>query len=360
MPRTLDVNYEGKPAYTICIERDFTRLGDGLETLGTEGRKALLVTDENVAPLYLEELSACLAAHFALVENLILPAGEESKNTRSVERIYEKAVESDFDRRDFFLALGGGVVGDMVGFAAATYMRGIRFLQLPTTLLAQVDSSIGGKTGVDFREYKNMVGAFHMPSLVYSSVSALSTLDPRQFASGMGEVIKHALIRRPAYFDYLLAHTEALKRRDPDVLEETVYQSNQIKREIVEQDPREQGERQLLNFGHTLGHAIESCSGFAYTHGQCVAYGCLAALSMAPALSETEHSGLLRLFSTVGLSTRLSPMDIAAVLRAAKKDKKMDGGQLRFILLRRLGEAYIERAVPEEAMARALRALMED
>lgn len=360
MPRRLDVNYEGNSAYTIYIERDFTRLGDRLGELGTEGRKALLVTDENVAPLYLEELLARLAAHFALVEYLILPAGEEYKNTRSVERIYEKAVEAGFDRRDFFLALGGGVVGDMTGFAAASYMRGVRFLQFPTTLLAQVDSSIGGKTGVDFREYKNMVGAFHMPSLVYSAVATLSTLDRRQFASGMGEVIKHALIRSHTYFDYLLAHIEALTRREGEVLEETVYRSNQIKREIVERDPREQGERQLLNFGHTLGHAIESCSGFSCTHGQCVAYGCLASLSIAPALSEKELSELYRLFSGVGLSTRLVPMDIASILRAAKKDKKMDGGQVRFILLRRLGEAYIERAVPAEKLERALRALMED
>lgn len=199
------------------------------------------MTDAHVAPLYLEEVRAALRPCFCELHELVLVPGEEHKNTDSIAEIYAAAVEASFDRNDVFVALGGGVVGDMTGFAAATYMRGIRFIQIPTTLLSQVDSSIGGKTGVDFRAYKNMVGAFHMPSLVYSNVATLRSLDAIQYASGMGEVIKHALIRSRDYFEYLKAHQAELKLRDRTVLMETVYQSNLIKRAVVEVDPTEKG-----------------------------------------------------------------------------------------------------------------------
>lgn len=355
MSRILDVNYENAFSYHIYLEEDFGKLKDAVSELDTSCRRALIVTDTNIAPLYLEEVKNILASCFLFVDEVILTPGEKFKNTDSISEIYEKAVLDDFDRNDFFVALGGGVVGDMTGFAAATYMRGIRFIQIPTTLLAQVDSSIGGKTGVDFRAYKNMVGAFHMPALVYSNVKTLKTLDDIQYASGMGEVIKHALIKNRDYFTYLSEHIDELKNRDIEVLLQTVYESNLIKKAVVEVDPKEKGERQLLNFGHTLGHAIEKCSEFSYSHGQCVALGCLAAMYISGTCGEGETESVHALMKAVGLDTVLKTMNLEEVVSATSKDKKMDKGQVRFILLHSLGNAYIDKDVSREQMMEALR-----
>ena len=358
--RRLELCCGGKKSYEIWIEKDLSALREALRPLSPEGRKAVIVTDENVAPLYLSELLSLLRERFLALDSLVLPAGEENKTLSAVSRIYERAVEDGIERGDFFLALGGGVVGDITGFAAATYLRGIRFLQIPTTLLAQVDSEIGGKTGVDFRGYKNMVGAFHMPSLVYSPMSVLRSLDERQYASGLGEVMKHALIRDRDYYDFLIREREGILLRDEEILAETVYRSDRIKKEIVEEDPREEGIRRLLNFGHTLGHAIESCSDFQYSHGQCVAFGSLLAERISAALSPEEERELMDWMEAVGLSVKLRRMDIGEILSSVKKDKKMDGGRIRFILLRRIGEAYIEIGLSEERMREALLSLMEE
>lgn len=358
--RRLELCCGGKKSYEIWIEKDLSALREALRPLSPEGRKAVIVTDENVAPLYLSELLSLLRERFLALDSLVLPAGEENKTLSAVSRIYERAVENGIERGDFFLALGGGVVGDITGFAAATYLRGIRFLQIPTTLLAQVDSAIGGKTGVDFQGYKNMVGAFHMPSLVYSPMSVLRSLDERQYASGLGEVMKHALIRDRDYYDFLIREREGILFRDEEILAETVYRSDRIKKEIVEEDPREEGIRRLLNFGHTLGHAIESCSDFQYSHGQCVAFGSLLAERISAVLSPEEERELMDWMEAVGLSVKLRRMDIGEILSSVKKDKKMDGGRIRFILLRRIGEAYIENGLSEERMREALLSLMEE
>lgn len=358
--RRLELCCGGKKSYEIWIEKDLSALREALRPLSPEGRKAVIVTDENVAPLYLSELLSLLRERFLALDSLVLPAGEENKTLSAVSRIYERAVEDGIERGDFFLALGGGVVGDITGFAAATYLRGIRFLQIPTTLLAQVDSAIGGKTGVDFQGYKNMVGAFHMPSLVYSPMSVLRSLDERQYASGLGEVMKHALIRDRDYYDFLIREREGILLRDEEILAEAVYRSDRIKKEIVEEDPREEGIRRLLNFGHTLGHAIESCSDFQYSHGQCVAFGSLLAERISAALSPEEERELMDWMEAVGLSVKLRRMDIGEILSSVKKDKKMDGGRIRFILLRRIGEAYIENGLSEERMREALLSLMEE
>ncbi len=356
MSHKLEVTYNGAFSYNIYIERDFSKLAETVSGLGTEGRRALIVTDDNVAPLYLDAVKNELSRCFGTLDSLTLKAGEQYKNTDSIAEIYEQTIRDNFDRNDFLIALGGGVIGDMTGFAAATYMRGIRFIQIPTTLLSQVDSSIGGKTGVDFRQYKNMVGAFHMPSLVYSNISVLHSLDKVQYASGMGEVIKHGMIRDRAYYDYLLSQQTALQQRDPDVLEETVYRSNLIKRAVVEEDPKEKGVRQLLNFGHTLGHAIEKCSQFALSHGQCVALGALAAMHISTTVSDAEYRECCALMESVGLDTSLSlPLDPEEILLATRKDKKMDHGQVRFILLHALGDAFIDRGVTDAQMREGLR-----
>ena len=289
--------------------------------------------------------------------NFVFPAGEEHKNLDTVQKLYETLILEQFDRKDVLVALGGGVVGDLCGFAAATYLRGVSFIQIPTTLLSQVDSSIGGKTGVDFLSYKNMVGAFHMPRMVYSNMAVLRTLPPEQYSSGMGEVVKHGLIQNADYYQWLHYCSREIMERRLQTCEEMILSSDLIKQKVVEEDPGEQGVRALLNFGHTLGHAIEKEMNFSLLHGHCVALGCLAAAYISHlrgkiSMDEVELLGeLLEQFELPRTVTGISP---EAVIRATKNDKKMDGGTVKFILLERVGDAYVDRTVTEEEMRRGL------
>ena len=269
------------------------------------------------------------------------------------------AVDSYLSR----LALGGGVVGDLCGFTAATYLRGIRFIQVPTTLLSQVDSSIGGKTGVDFDAYKNMVGAFHMPQLVYTAATSLLTLTEEQFACGMGEVIKHGLIMDADYYEWLQAHRKEILARDLSVCEQMILVSCRVKRDVVEQDPTEQGIRGILNFGHTLGHAIEKLMHFQLLHGQCVALGCVAAAGLSAKRGEITMEEALHIrevFADFGLPTAIADFGLSReeIIAATKNDKKMDSGRIKFILLHRVGEAFIDRTVTDEEMNTCLDWLM--
>ena len=250
-------------------------------------------------------------------------------------------------------------MGDMCGFASATYLRGMRFIQVPTTLLAQVDSSIGGKTGVDFHSYKNLVGAFHMPSLVYSAMHTLKTLPLLQYASGMGEVIKHALIHNPQYLPFLLEHKKELAERDIETLLETIYQSNRIKKYFVEKDPFEERDRMFLNFGHSFGHAIERVADFHYSHGQCVAFGSLMALSLSKGIAEKDILSVEDLMRAVSLETRCKHLDQEAIFSAMKKDKKQNKDHLQFVLLHQLCAPYIENGLDKEEMELALNRFME-
>ena len=255
--KRLEVTAEGKKVYDIVIENNFNQLVKELSVFGIKERKLCIVTERQVASYYLEEVCSLLEKECAKLEVYIFQEGEESKNLSTVDSLYHFLITHEFDRKDMLLALGGGVTGDLTGFAAATYLRGIDFVQIPTSLLAQVDSSIGGKTGVDYHAYKNMVGAFHMPKLVYTNLTTLLTLPEEQFSSGMGEVIKHGLIKDASYYQWLKDNQKSILKRDLSVCEDMVFRSNDIKKQVVQNDPTEQGERALLNFGHTLGHAIE-------------------------------------------------------------------------------------------------------
>ena len=248
-------------------------------------------------------------------------------------------------------------MGDLCGYAAATYLRGISFVQIPTTLLSQVDSSIGGKTGVDFDAYKNMVGAFHMPKLVYTNISALNTLNEEQFSSGMGEIIKHGLIKDKAYYQWLVDHNAQIRNREVPVLKEMVRVSNIIKRDIVEEDPLEQADRALLNFGHTLGHAIEKLSDFRLLHGHCVGLGCIAAMAVSvnrKKLKQEELSKLIESMKQFGLPVTVSGLSSKDVIYTTKNDKKMDAKAVRFVLLEEIGKAYVDKSVTEKEMAAGL------
>ncbi len=265
MERRMTVHQDGNPIYDIVMSDSFGSLATEVAKLAVEGRRICIVTDSTVAGLYLEEVRKRLAGCCKEVVTFVFPAGEENKNLKTVQALYETLILNHLDRKDLLVALGGGVVGDLCGYAAATYLRGVSFIQIPTTLLSQVDSSIGGKTGVDFDAYKNMVGAFHMPRLVYTNVKTLTTLSKEQFSSGMGEIIKHGLIKDAAYYQWLKDNREKIMARDLEACADMIERSDEIKREVVEKDPTEQGDRALLNFGHTLGHAIEK---FVLSNGQ--------------------------------------------------------------------------------------------
>lgn len=357
----LTVHLDGDPIYDIVLSESFDGLEAEIRKLGCENKKLCIVTDSNVAPLYLKEVEEIAASCCRKVTSYVFPAGEENKNLNTVRGVYEHLILNKYDRKDCLIALGGGVVGDLCGFTAATYLRGIDFIQIPTTLLSQVDSSIGGKTGVDFDSYKNMVGAFHMPKLVYENVSVLKTLPEIQYSAGMGEVIKHGLIRDKEYFEWLLANMDAIMAQDPATCKTMIKGSNLIKREVVEIDPTEQNERATLNFGHTLGHAVEKLMGFSLLHGHCVALGALAAMSLCcdrGLVSKEDTARYHTAMKRCGMPDHVTGLDVDAVIAATKNDKKMEAGVIKFILLDGVGHAFIDKTVTEEEMKNALSMIM--
>ena len=357
MEKRITVSRDGEPYYDIVFEKDFSRLAQELRTLGYEGRKLCIVTDSQVGPLYGGQVKEELEKEGMQTELYTFPAGEENKNLDTVRSLYTFLIEKHFDRKDCLIALGGGVTGDLTGFAAATYLRGIDFVQIPTTLLAQVDSSIGGKTGVDFDGYKNMVGAFHMPRLVYMNLSTLATLEARQFYSGFAEAMKSALIADARYYEWLIANMYEICDREPDTLAELVRRSCEIKRKIVENDPEEKGERALLNLGHTIGHAIERAKDFSLTHGECVALGCVAAAFISwkkELLPMEEYYEIRDMFVPFNLPISVDELDPQHILSLTKSDKKMENGQIRFILLQKIGKAVIDRSVTDEQILAAV------
>ncbi len=357
MSKILTVNYNESPCYDIIIEKDFSKLAEAFSKLSVTGKKLCIVTDTNAGPIYAEEVKACLEETGNDVYIYTIPAGEEFKTLDTVADVYEYLILNKFDRTDMLVALGGGVVGDLTGYTAATYLRGIKFIQIPTTLLSQVDSSIGGKTGVDFRAYKNMVGAFHMPKLVYTNISTLKTLSTRLFNSGLGEIIKHGLIKDIDYYNWLIDNVEKIKLLDEDALEEMIFISDTIKKNVVEKDPTEKGDRALLNFGHTLGHAIEKLMNFELYHGECVVLGMIAALQLSvnkKLISQSEYEAAYKLFEKFSFPLTVKGITKEDVLSISKNDKKMVSGKIKFILLKSIGNAYIDMEITDDEMLDSL------
>lgn len=347
------VTKDKKPCYEIVFEDSFTNLAQELSAFGIENRKICIVTDTNVAPLYADAVKKELIGK--CVECLIysFSAGEESKNLDTVQDLYAFLIENHFSRKDLLLALGGGVVGDLTGFTAATFLRGIDFVQIPTTLLSQVDSSIGGKTGVDFSQYKNMVGAFYMPKLVYMNLNTLSTLSERQFYAGMAEVLKSALIKDGLFYEWLINSLYEIYEKDAQTIKLLVYNCCNIKRLVVEKDPTEQGDRALLNFGHTIGHAIEKAMNFKLLHGECVALGMVAASFIAyqrQMLTFDEYYEIRDMMVPFNLPITIEDIDPEEIVKLTKSDKKMENGKVKFILLKKIGKAVIDKTVTDEEL----------
>ena len=357
MAQRLPILYNKKPCYDIVFSQSFEELKLELQELELKERKVCIITESTVDGIYGTELEQLVSEVCKKAVRFVFPAGESSKSLDTVKQAYVFLIENGFDRKDVLLALGGGVVGDLTGYVAATYLRGIDFIQVPTTLLAQCDSSIGGKTGVDFDGYKNMVGAFKMPRLVYMNLSVLKTLEERQFFSGFAEVMKYGLIKDALFYEWLIENMYEICERDLNVLEEMVMRSCSIKKLVVEKDPTEQGDRALLNLGHTIGHAIEKYKKFELHHGECVALGTVAAAYISwkkELLSMDEYYEIRDMFVPFYLPISVDGLDPAEILKLTKSDKKMEAGTIKFILLKKIGKAIIDRSVTDEEILAAI------
>jgi 3-dehydroquinate synthase len=341
----------GERSYPILIGAGL--LDDG-ETLRAhiKARSLLIVTNETIAPLYLEKVRAALGDR--RVAHCTLPDGEQYKTLDSIARIIDALVDARLNRDAAVIALGGGVIGDMAGFAAACYQRGIDFVQVPTTLLAQVDSSVGGKTGVNHPKAKNMIGAFHQPRCVIADIDTLQTLSPREYRAGIAEVLKYGLIYDADFFAWLEQHADALRAREPAAVVHAVRRSCEIKAQVVAADEREHGLRAILNLGHTFGHAIETASGYGnWLHGEAVATGMLIAADMSmrlgwlPAADRDRTRELLQRFELPLQPPRLGA---ARAFELMGMDKKVLDGRVRLVLLRRLGQADVVGDYPKAVL----------
>ena len=360
-----------RPVETVRVElgdRAYdVQIGEGLiETAGARilplltQRRVAIVTDANVAEVHLEPFRAALEAAGIRSTALVLPAGEATKGWSEFSRCVEWLLAEQVERRDVVVALGGGVIGDLVGFAAAVLRRGVRFVQVPTTLLAQVDSSVGGKTGINTPQGKNLVGAFHQPSLVLADTGVLSTLPERDFLAGYGEVVKYGLLGDSAFFDWLEVNGPAMAAGDGAARIRAVTRSVEMKAGIVARDETEQGERALLNLGHTFCHALEAATGYSdrLLHGEGVAIGCALAFELSARLGLCSQEDPVRVrahLAAMGMKRDLSEIpgglpDADALIALMGQDKKVLDGKLRFVLARGIGEAFVTDAVPREVL----------
>jgi 3-dehydroquinate synthase len=350
----------GERSYTIKVWPGL------LDTIGREcgrvlpGKLCAIISDAKVAPLFGRRVRESLAKAGFESETVVVPAGESSKSLKSVEKCYDRLAEHRLERKSFIIALGGGVVGDLAGFVAATYLRGIPFVQVPTTLLAQVDSSVGGKVGVNLNAGKNLVGAFHQPRLVLCDLDTLRTLPMREYRAGLAEVIKYGIIYDAKLFERLEQDMEKLLLREPKVLAEVIARCCEIKAEVVAQDETENGLRAILNFGHTIGHALEAISHYGkYLHGEAISIGQVAVAKLSGeilGLPQRDVERIGNLFDRAGLPTKiaLNQGQRRKLFAAMKLDKKVSAGEIKFVLARRIGEVEFGQKVPPASIDKIL------
>lgn len=351
------VNLQSHSYNIHILSGGISRVGELMRSLPL-GKTALIVTDENVCPLYAGILSDSLTAAGFKPTVLTVAAGEGSKSLATANRVFTEAIRIGLDRKSMIIALGGGVVGDLAGFVAATYLRGVPFIQVPTTLLAQVDSSVGGKTAVNHELGKNLIGAFYQPSLVVIDPKALETLPEREVKAGLAEVIKYGVIADSEFFADLVNNTDALLARDPDVLANVIARCCQIKADVVAKDERETSLRMILNFGHTVAHAVEAAGGYSeYNHGEAVAIGMHAAALISYSAGLCRQSNvddLKQLISCLGLPLKAqgySPEELTGYL---VRDKKMESGKINWVLMNGIGQVKITREVAKTAVEAAI------
>ncbi len=341
----------GDRSYPLFIDSGcLEKIGPDIKERGL-GNKYAVIADATVAGIYGKRVMENLAAAGVCAGLFPFPAGEKSKNLKTIAALAGRLVRAGYDRHDAIVALGGGVTGDLAGFLAATYMRGIPFVQVPTTLLAQVDSSVGGKTGVDIAEGKNLVGAFYQPKAVYIDPDVLITLPHEQLLSGLAEVIKYGIIRDADFFTFLEEYRRKIVRRDPEYIIKTIQRCCQIKAAVVQEDEQEGGVRRILNYGHTLGHAIEAAANYEILHGLAVAIGMVAAARLsvfAETFSGIDNDRIYAVISAYGLPVSVPEhLDKALIKRYLKADKKAQGGKVHFVLPKAIGMTYFTDAVTE-------------
>ena len=334
----------GSDSYDVHIGPGILKEAGHRLTESGFGDKLVIITNPIVKRLYSEALEQNLTREGFSVITLLVPDGEEQKSLETAGRLYHELSNCYAERTTPILALGGGVIGDLAGFVAATYMRGVPLIQIPTTLLAQVDSSIGGKVAVNHGQLKNKIGAFYQPRLVITDISTLRTLPPKEFANGLAEVIKSAVVWDREFFAYLETNLDGIKSLEDRGLEEMVFRSAKIKAEIVEKDEKDLGIRSILNYGHTIGHAIESAAEFKMSHGEAVAIGMLAAASISNRMGILDINELARLKSLIkraGLTTETPNLELERIIQAIRHDKKILGGKIRFVLPKAIGDVFI-------------------
>jgi len=362
--RKIHVDIAERP-YTISIDQHLLMgIGKEISAFTNKGTKVAVFTSKTVKKLYLERVVRSLITSGYIVESYVLPSGEESKELNTISDMYDHLIEDEFDRSSLIIALGGGIVGDETGFIAATLYRGIPYIQIPTTLLSQVDSSVGGKVGVNHDSGKNLIGAFYQPKAVLIDPTVLKTLDPRELVCGYGEILKYGFIRDLSFLETCLnAKDDILELRDMELISEIICRSVEIKAEIVAEDEKESGKRMVLNFGHTIGHAIEKSCGFGkFLHGEAVILGMIAALKLSvdqsgldPMRADWAIDKLLK----IKLGHTIGRMNTDAALRAMRHDKKVRNGKVNFVLLNDIAKPVIVKSIDEERIKKVLTWLKE-
>lgn len=357
MSKKITINCETE-FYPVILNNKFGPLVKELKSMSSSDRKICIVTDDNIEKIYASEVKSLLETCFDTVALFVFPAGEQQKNLSTVGDLYEFLIRNQFLRKDLLLGLGGGVVGDITCYAAATYLCGIDFVHVPTSLLAMVDSSIGGKTGIDYLQYKNMVGAFYHPELVYINIEALQTLPDNQYYAAMGEILKYGLIYDSDYYEWLIHRLSEIYKKDIDIIEEMILRSIQIKQKLVEEDPKNQGIRAILSFGHTIAHAIETLKQFQMLHGECVALGMQAAAYISwkrGYLDKEDFFEIRDMFVGFHLPISLDDLDTKDILDVMENNKTTAiGNTMHLILLKDIGNAFIDTSVTEQELTDAI------
>lgn len=355
----INIKAPDKQDYEVIIESGFEALKTKMNNLEMNNRKVCIVSDEAVFPIYGEEVKNIFENNCKSVTVVVLESSEISKSLESVAQTYKVLLDNEFNRTDYIVALGGGVVGDYSGFIAATYKRGMNFIQIPTSLQAMVDSSIGGKAGIDFEDYLNHIGTFKQPRFVYSNVDCLYTLDDIQFYSGFAQVMRYAIIKSSSVYEWIIDKMYEITDKDKSTLMDMIEQTVNIKKIYIEKDPFDiTGDRAILNLGQTVGNAIEKSKNFSMSHGDCTALGIIAAAHISlkrNMLSLDEYLEIRDMFVPFNLPITVDELDFDEVLNNIRADKKQSEDGLAFILLKRIGKAVIDRNVTDEEILEALK-----
>lgn len=361
MDSNIKITFKNNSETLIIIENDFSKLSELLNETYNYNKKVMVITDSNVEKLYLSEIKNLLNDGSTQVCDFILPAGEESKNLDNVTKCYNLLLEKSFSKSDLIIGLGGGVVTDLAGYVASTYKRGIKLINLPTTLLAMCDASVGGKCGVDFGNYKNSIGSVYLAEIVYMASSTLMSLKDRDYSSGIAEVLKAGLIKDAAFYEWMIMHFNEIMEKDMTFVNEMIFKAVSIKQYYVTKDPFDTAERRMLNFGHTIGHALEEHFNFKYSHGECVALGIIAASKIAydrQMLSTEEFYEIRDMFVPFDLPISLDKFDVEKVYAIIGNDKKIDKSGLNFVLLKKIGKSVTVNDVTENEIKAAIKSLI--